>query len=82
MKVVSLKYYAFSTGRSSSTLSKAERSYRKILLNAENLYGKMSGEVGLVLLSLMNFYQQHNDFEMTSGIESRIDAIVDSYCLD
>ncbi len=82
MKLVTCGSHSSSMDRSQATCSRAERAYKKILTNAENLCGRMSGEVGLVLISISDFYHQRNDFEMADCVDRRITAIVDSYCLD
>ncbi len=82
MKLVTYRSHSSPLDCPQANFARAERAYKKILTNAENLYGNMSGEVGLVLIFIGDFYHQRNDFEMVDYVDRRINAIVDSYFLD
>jgi hypothetical protein len=61
----------------------AENQYRRALLSAENSFGPYSGEVGLILSAIVEFYRSDpTKAELVEEYEKRIKEIVEIYIAD
>jgi len=59
----------------------AERLFEKALKKAERSYGKDHGAVGLVLITMVDFYEAQGDQEKSRSLRSRIADILANYSL-
>jgi hypothetical protein len=60
-----------------------ENQYRRALLSAENSFGPYSGEVGLILSAIVEYYRSDpTKSELVEEYEKRIKEIVEIYIAD
>jgi hypothetical protein len=60
-----------------------ENQYRRALLSAENSFGPYSGEVGLILSAIVEYYRSDpTKAELIEEYEKRIKEIVEIYIAD
>jgi tetratricopeptide (TPR) repeat protein len=60
---------------------KAESLFEKALAKAERSYGKDHGAVGLVLITMVDFYEAQGNHEKSKALRSRISEILANYSL-
>lgn len=60
-----------------------ENQYKRALLSAENSFGPYSGEVGLILSAIVEYYRNDSTkAELIAQYEKRIQEIVEIYIAD
>jgi hypothetical protein len=63
--------------------SSVENQFKRALLSAENHFGPYSGEVGLILSAMVEYYRSDaSKAEMIEQFEQRIKEIVEIYIAD
>jgi hypothetical protein len=63
--------------------SSVENQFKRALLSAENHFGPYSGEVGLILSSMVEYFKSDSTkAEMVEQFEKRIKEIVEIYIAD
>ena len=68
---------------SSGDPDSAENQFERALLSAENMFGPVSGEVGLILSAMVEHYKNDPEkAELLAEYEKRIEEIVAIYMAD